>query len=197
MVGETVFGVEGVVHGHDVVAVHLGDDGRRGDGDGEGVAVGDAVVRDVDFGEGEGVNEGVLGDGRQGGERFGHGQAGGRGNAEGVDALRGDSADADGEGLRAYLLGELLPLGGRQQLAVANVGEPGEAGVRRQDDGGRDDGPGEGAASHFVDAGDEAETLLPEGPLAVEGGSEGHRCLRQFNVDHVLHAMLAQAMAGW
>ena len=194
VVSEAVVGVEGVVHGHDVVAVDFGDDGRGGDGDGEGVAVGDAVVRDVDFRQGEGVDEGVLGDGREGGEGFGHGEAAGRGDAKGVDALRRDDAEADGEGLGAYLLGELFTLGGEQHLAVANVGEPGEARARRQDDGGSDDGAGEGAASDFVDAGDESEALFPEGALVVEGWAEGHRCLRWFKAEHVLETMLAQGM---
>ena len=172
---EAVVGVEVVEGEHHAVAGDFGDDGGGGDGKGEGVAVDDAVMREGHFGKSEGVDEGVLGGGSEGGEGARHGEAAGGGDAQGVDPVGGKGADADGEGFGADALGEGFALGGGQDLAIVDLGEPGEAGPRREDDGGSDDGAGEGAAPDFVDAGDEAKALPPEGPLVGEGRPRGHR----------------------
>ena len=176
MGGEAVLGMEEVEVAQERVAVNFCDDGRRGNGEGESVAVEEAGlgagVGELGEVEKHGVDEEVVGGEGEALDGEEHGEARGLVDVEAVDGFGVDFCDGDGEGLLADLLVEELALFAGELLGVfeAEAGEGGGAGG--EDDGGGYDGTEEGSPADFVDTGDEGEALVAEGLLGGVGADE-------------------------
>jgi hypothetical protein len=83
-----------------------------------------------------------------------------------------DDADADRDGALADDREERLALLGGEEL---RVGEAADAAVCADDDGGRDDRPGEGPPPRLVDAGHPGDACLPGSSLVVVRRRRGRR----------------------
>ena len=173
--GEAILRILRVEFDHEAVAGDFGDDAGGGDGNAKGVAADERRVVDGEAAHGESVDEGVVGFRGQGLDGAGHGEVGGAKDVEGIDFLDAGGADgpvdfgAGGQGsveAFAFFGGELF-----------GVIEADEGEVRRQDDGGGDDGAGEGSASGFVDTGHQRKPASAQGTLA--GKIAGHRTARK------------------
>ena len=152
-----VMGVSGGEAEHGAVADDLGDDAGGGDGEGGGVPADTAAGRAVEGGGAVAVDEGEVGRGGEAGDGAAHGEHGG---VEDVEAENlGDGGGADGD-LRAGAAEEGcvggVPRGRAQGLAVVDEGAEAAGHAIAEDDGTGDHGAGEGAAAHFIDAGDPA-----------------------------------------
>ena len=143
----------------------LGEDARGGDGEGEGVAVHDAALGDVDLGDFARVHEEEVGSNAQRDHCPAHGQEGGVVDVQAVDLgdVREAHRPSDGFALDEGL--ERFALLGVELLGVVDAAG---AEVVRKNAGRRYDRAGEGGDARFVDAGDVIEALVPELALVAQ-----------------------------
>jgi len=182
--GEAVLGIGLVQFGHDAVAGDFGEDAGGGDGEAAGVAFDLILSGAGEAGDGQAVDEGEVGKGREGIERPGHGEVGGAEDIEAVDLLRFDDGDG-GEEFRGGVeeIEELTAFGGGEFLGVVEVQQSGRRvvqQVRGEEDSGGDDGSGEGAAAGFIDPGN-TRNAAPEKSGVFDGqpvGSSGRNEVR-------------------
>ncbi len=163
MTCQAVLGKDGIPFTHAGVPLDLRQDGRGGDGVAEGVAVDNGLLGDADV-ERERVNQEEV---RSGSELFDgqlHGEARSLVDIDAVDDSGVDGGDRPGGGALANAFGEHGAAGGIELLAVV---QSANGAVRRQDDGGGEDGAEQRAAAHFIDAGDRAEPTRAH--LAFDG----------------------------
>jgi hypothetical protein len=142
----------------------LGDDRGGGDAGAARVAVDEVPLRTGEVAERDEVGDDQVGRDGEPRERVGHREARGLQDVDPVDRLVIDDADADGDGALADDVEQRLALSRAQEL---RVGEPPDAAVRPDDDGGGDDRPGERAAPRLVDAGHPGDACLPGSSLVV------------------------------
>src|SRR5690349_16223411 len=95
---EAVNGIDGVPGVNHRVAMDLGDDGGRGDGCGDGVAVNDGPLLNVEV-EFERVDEEEVWSHRKLAYCFDHGHAGGVIDVDLIDACRVDGCDRPGNAM--------------------------------------------------------------------------------------------------
>ena len=166
--GEAVLRELGVELAHEAVAIDLGDDGGGGDGDGKRVAVDDTGLR-AGVVNAHGVDEEMVGRGREARDGGGHGEACGLVDVDAINGCGVDFCDGDGEGEGLDVGGEVFAGRGFEQLGVAKAGQ---TGFWRQNDRGGDNGTEEGAAAYFVDAGDEGGSFGAGGTLIAVTANE-------------------------
>jgi len=112
------------------VAMDFGQDGGGGDGDDTQIAFGEAQLGKIQRLELDPIEEQVVGGWREGLDGAAHGEAGGGGDAAGVDFGGGCLAQRPSDSLVLDAIGQLLTTRGRQQLAILDFGpEPGAPGV--------------------------------------------------------------------
>ena len=169
--GKAVGGVLGIQAQHDAVARHLRQDAGGGDAFGLSIAAHDGGVRDGKGADGQSIDEGVLGQLRQGLEGAAHGLMGGAQDIDAVDlrVLHHGDCPADGCGGNQGVM-DCLPLCGGEFFGVVQQGVP-EA--LREDDGGCHHGAGERAAASLVYAGDGADAGLAQCILKPERAAHG------------------------
>ncbi len=147
---------------HHGVALHLGEDARRGDALAAPVSRGEGRLPHGERVDAMRVGEDVVRRRRQAVYGAAHGDARGDGDVVTIDL--GDAAHPEGvaDGAGADLFRQLSAPPAAEAFGVV---DPGEEQPRRQDNGGGDHRAGEGADAHFVHAGDAEKTALPEGRL--------------------------------
>ena len=161
---------------HEGVAVDFGDDRGGGDGERERVAVVEAGlgagVGELGEVEEHGVDEEVVGGDGEALDGVEHGEARGLVDVDAVDGFGVNFRDGDGDGDFADLVVEVLALLAGELLGVLEAVAGEGCRLDGEDDGGGDYGAEEGAATDFVDAGDELVALVAEGLLRRVGADE-------------------------
>lgn len=167
---EAVGSVAGIQVQHELVARHLGDDRRRGDREGERVAVNQADLRGTVL-DGARIKEDHLRQQAESGDRAFHGQAIGGRKPDQVELPTGDGADRYVESNGLDPPGEPRSLQWVETLGVADATERRSKGAERrtfaggQDNRRREERSGEGTAPYFVYTGNDVEAGTPEAAL--------------------------------
>src|SRR5438552_1339128 len=157
---------------HDLVAMNLRDDRRRGNRVDEGIAVPVSRLRHVDPWNVTRIDDDVIGDERQRLERESHRLQPRLIDVHTVDLQRLDDPETDADRALPNFGGETLAGPTRQLL---RVGDPLERPAGREHDRRGDDGPRERAHADLVDAGDARASGVPQQTLDVGLGHGSSR----------------------
>src|SRR5882762_9317122 len=169
--------IAGVTRGqqiHQIVAQHLGDDGRRRDGVAPGVAVHDGLVLASELGARQAIDEHVRRDDAEPPQRAFHREDRGAADVEAVDLVDAGRADREGGGTLTDLHGELLALQRREHLGVVEPADRLRAHWKH--DGRGDHWTRQWTAADFIDSGDDAPTFAPQRRLAFQRWAAVFHC---------------------
>src|SRR5882762_9955399 len=161
--------IAGVTRGqqiHQIVAQHLGDDGRRRDGVAPGVAVHDGLVLASELGARQPIDEHVRRDDTEPPRRAFHREDRRAADIEPVDFVDAGRPDRQGVGTLTDLHGELLALQRREHLRVVEPAN--RLHTHRKHDGRGDHWTSQWTAADFIDSGDDAPTFAPQRRLAFQ-----------------------------
>lgn len=159
---ETVFRVTRIIRLHQHVAVDLGDDGSRGDGDTSLVSLDQRDLRHLELFEGDRVEEEDVGTEREIVDRVQHRELAGAKDVDPVDGRVLDDSDRNGARPRQNDAADVEPVFMRDLLGVVDA-EKRRIGV--EDDAGGDDRAGETAAADLIRPRDAPKTKIAEPAL--------------------------------
>ena len=169
--GKAILRILGIERDHEPVAGNFGHDAGRGDAQAEGVTTDQGAVRHGEAAHGESVDQGVVGLGGEGTHRARHGEVGGAENVVAIDFFdRGQTGGPGHAGVGGEDCKNFFTAGGGDFF---RVGQAVESKVRRKDDGGGHDRPGQRSAPGFIDSSNQKKPAGTQGVLAGEIAGHG------------------------
>ncbi len=168
---EAILRVKLIEFEHAAVAINFGEDRCGGNGNGPRIAVNDRLLFDGKV-ELYGVEQQVIGKGTQLGNGGDHRLTAGLINVPGIDAAGVDFSDGPGESVFADPFGEPDAAFWREFFRVVKAHN---AAFGVQDDGCREDGTEERAATCFVQTRDALPAVLTRDALVARAAEPCHR----------------------